>query len=293
MPQGLREEGSGLADALTGGPAVFSKDSTMTAQDILRHCDAGTVWPEPGGAGFTDLASAYQTALAVRALRLQRGESPRGYKIGFTNHLIWPRYQVFAPIWSSLWNTTVVHCDGAGSLSLARLCQPRLEPEAVFGFKATPPAGAGPGELFEALNWVAPGFEIVQSHQPDWKFTPPQTVADGGLHARLLVGRKVPIADLAQDAAQLDQLLSCARVRLRRNGEFVEEGAGANVLGSPLRALKHFLAELRACPGAADIAAGDIVTTGTWTDAWPVQEGERWTAHFDAALPALEVSFGR
>lgn len=146
-------------------------------------------------------------------------------------------------------------------------------------------------ELFEALDWVAPGFEVVQPHSPDWKFVAPQTVADGGLHGRLLVGPKVPISDLAQDADQLHRLLAAARVRLHRDGELVEEGAGANVLDSPLRALMHFLIELRSCPGATDLVAGDVVTTGTWTDAWPVLAGEKWTAGFDSALPVLEVRF--
>jgi 2-oxo-3-hexenedioate decarboxylase len=63
------------------------------------------------------------------------------------------------------------------------------------------------------------------------------------------------------------------------------------VLDSPLHALLHFLVELRSCPGATDLAAGDIVTTGTWTDAWPVQAGETWAARFDSALPSLEVRF--
>jgi 2-oxo-3-hexenedioate decarboxylase len=80
-------------------------------------------------------------------------------------------------------------------------------------------------------------------------------------------------------------------VRLFKNGELVEEGTGANVLDSPLRALMHFLVELRSCPGATDLVAGDVVTTGTWTDAWPVTAGENWAAVFDAALPALQVSF--
>lgn len=71
----------------------------------------------------------------------------------------------------------------------------------------------------------------------------------------------------------------------------MEEGAGANVLDSPLRALMHFLIELRSCPGATDLVAGDVVTTGTWTDAWPVLAGEKWTAGFDSALPVLEVRF--
>jgi 2-keto-4-pentenoate hydratase len=198
---------------------------------------------------------------------------------------------VFAPIWGSVWNTTIAFGDVGTTVSLASLCQPRIEPEAVFGFKATPRADASFEDLFDALDWVAPGFEVVQSHLPDWKFTAPQTVADGGLHGRLLVWQKVPITELARDAGQLHEVLARTRVRLHKHDILVEEGAGANVLDGPLRALMHFLAELRSCPCAPDLVEGDVVTTGTWTDAWPVQAGECWTARFNTVLPTVDVKF--
>ena len=62
----------------------------LTPRQILEHTDTGEPWPD-GSAGFADLPFAYETALAVRALRVARGEVPRGYKIGFTNRSIWPR----------------------------------------------------------------------------------------------------------------------------------------------------------------------------------------------------------
>jgi len=98
------------------------------------------------------------------------------------------------------------------------------------------------------------GFEIVQSHRPDWKFTAPQTVADGGLHGRLLVGRKRSIADLAPDAGSAPSHAGRCPGAPAQGGSLVEEGAGANVLDSPLHALLHFLVELRSCPGATDLA---------------------------------------
>jgi 2-oxo-3-hexenedioate decarboxylase len=263
----------------------------MTPREILDHDDSGELWPAGGGAAFTDLPSAYATALAVRGLRTARGETPRGYKIGFTNRTIWSRYNVYAPIWGSMWNTTIDYCDGNGALSRARLCQPRIEPETVFGFKTAPPPNASLDDLFDALDWVAPGFEIVQSHLPEWKFTAPQTVADAALHGRLLVGPKVAVNRLARDAGQLHRVLASARVRLHKGGNLVEEGVGAHVLDGPLHALMYFLKELRSCPDAPDLVAGDVVTTGTWTDAWPVRAGEQWNARFDAALPALTISF--
>ena len=158
----------------------FKRRQRMTPQEVLKHSDTGDLWPTSGDCDCNEVSSAYETALAVRALRVARGELPEGYKIGFTNRTIWSRYNVFAPIWGSMWNTTITHCNGAGVVSLARLCQPRIEPEVVFGIRATPRANSSLEELFEALEWAAPWFEIVQSHAPNWVFTAPQTVVDGG-----------------------------------------------------------------------------------------------------------------
>jgi len=264
----------------------------MSPQELLAHYDSARLWASgPGAAPGFDVAAAYQSALAVRQLRQLRGEVPRGYKIGFTNRNIWPRYQVFAPIWGTVWDSTLQFCEGAGLVELSGACQPRLEPEAVFGLRATPAVNASLDQLFECIDWVAPGFEIVQSHLPDWKFTAADTVADGGLHARLLVGRKVPVREVANSALALEKLLNAAKVSLHQDGREVEQGQGANVLEGPLHALHHFLQELRQCPNAPDLQTGDVVTTGTWTDAWPVQPGQTWTAQFDAPLSQLDVTF--
>ncbi len=262
----------------------------MTPQTILAHHDKARLWPEPASntEGF-GLPAAYQSSLAVRELRRARGEIPRGFKVGFTNRNIWPRYNVYAPIWGTVYDTTLTFCEGQGTLSLAGTCQPRIEPEAVFGMRSTPRPDASLDDLFDSIEWVAPGFEIVQSHLPDWKFKAPDSVADGGLHARLLVGRRIPLAAVATRASEFDKLLAATRVTLMKGDQTIDTGCGANVLDSPLRALHHFLAELRQCPGAPDLVQGDVVTTGTWTDAWPIEPGERWTGAFGSPLSGLQV----
>jgi 2-oxo-3-hexenedioate decarboxylase len=259
----------------------------MTPEQLLEHYDRGTDWR--AGCGL-DMGVAYERALSVRQLRIARGEQPRGYKIGFTNRNIWARYNVDGPIWGTVWNTTLAFCEGEGEVSLERTAHPRLEPEAVLGIARTPPPRATLDELFDSLEWVAPGFEIVQSHQ-DWKFAAADTAADGALHARLLVGPRVPVRQVATDASSFEQRLASARVRLHQGQDLRDEGAGSNVLDGSLHALRFFLQALRDCPGAADLAPGDVVTTGTWTDAWPVAPGETWRADFDAPLPALSVRF--
>ena len=262
----------------------------MTPEQLLRHHDRAESWP--GGCGLS-VPEAYERALSVRQLRIARGELPRGYKVGFTNRTIWPRYGVHQPIWGTVWDTTLSFCEGQGEVSLAGTCEPRLEPECVFGVAATPPARASLDDLLACIAWVAPGFEIVQSHLPGWKFTAADTVADGALHARLLVGRQLPAADLGRDAAGFEQRLAAAGITLRRGEDVVDQGTGANVLDGPLHALQHFVQALRDCPGAPDLQPGDVVTTGTWTDAWPVAAGETWRADFEAPLAPLSIRFIR
>jgi 2-oxo-3-hexenedioate decarboxylase len=264
----------------------------MTPQSLLDHTDKGRLWPAaPSDATGYGVAAAYRDALAVRSLRVTRGEIPRGFKVGFTNRNLWQRYNVAAPIWGTVFDTTLAFCENEGTLSLRNTCQPRIEPEAVFGMKATPATAASLEDLFDAIDWVAPGFEIVQSHLPGWKFRAPDTIVDNGLHARLLVGNKRRVRDLADNAAQLDQRLAACTVSLCKGDTVQEDGRGSNVLDSPLRALHHFLIELRQCPGAPDAMPGDVITTGTWTDAWPVAAGERWKAVFGAPLSDLAVDF--
>lgn len=262
----------------------------MTPDTLLHHTDTGLPWttrqstlPDYG------VDSAYADALAVRQLRIARGERPLGYKVGFTNRGIWPIYQVYAPIWGCVWDSTVAFCEGEGELNLDHTCEPRIEPEAVFGFHAPPAAEGGLKGLFESLAWVAPGFEIVQSHLAGWKFEAADAVANGSLHARLLVGQRVPVRDIASDASGLDAALAGAGVLLARDGQALAQGRGANVLDGPLQALWHFVQALRACPGAPDLQPGDLVTTGTWTDAYPVAPGQIWHGAFDAPLSPLSL----
>jgi 2-oxo-3-hexenedioate decarboxylase len=259
---------------------------------LLSHYDSAELWPGALSADEAfDVAQAYRAQMALRALRIARGEVPKGFKIGFTNRTIWPRYNVSGPIWGTVWDTTLAHCEGAGSVSLAGVCQPRIEPEVVFGIAKTPPAGATLQQLFECVEWMAPGYEIVQCHLPDWKFKAADTVADGALHGRLLVGAKAAVRNVANDADVFDATLAAAGLVLSRGGEEVDRGQGSFVLGGPLHALPHFLGELRQCPGAPELMPGDAVTTGTWTDAWPVAPGETWRSDFSGLLPGLEIRF--
>jgi 2-oxo-3-hexenedioate decarboxylase len=238
------------------------------------------------------LEEAYEVADEIRRRRIARGERPLGYKIGFTNRGIWQRYGVFAPIWGPVWDTTTERVDGAAtSVSLARFVAPRLEPEVMFGFAKTPRAGMSVGELAACIDWVAHGFEIVDTHFADWRFAAADTVADFALHGRLFVGPQVPIEAFGPAGRDAPEALAALSVTLVADDREVEVGRADIVLDGPLNALRLWVDAMAAQPQRWPIVAGDIVTTGTITDAAPlVAAGVRWQTRLsDPRLAAMTL----
>ena len=234
----LRPIAQELLDALARGGTIPSI--------VARHPAFG--WDE-----------AYAVAAEIVKLRRARGEKTVGRKIGFTNRNIWAEYGATAPIWAHVYDRTLIHAlDGRASISLAGSARPRLEPEIAFRLKSPLAADARePTEVLEAIEWLAPSFEIVDCHFADWKFESADSAADFSLHWRLVVGppRQIRRGDIA---ALVDQLRDC-RVTLRRNGVVADQGVGANALGHPSTALAHLADVLVRQPAFRPLAAGEIV----------------------------------
>ena len=226
-----------------------------------------------------DTARAYAVVARVRAMREARGERPAGRKIGFTNMTIWPRYGVTAPMWNYVFDRTVRDLGaGSGGLDLAGLPEPRIEPEVVLHLGRAPSPGMSEAELFGCVDWVAAGFEVVQSVYPGWKLTLPEATAAFGLHGALLIGPRHPVA---ADCAGWEHALGSFSVRLSRDGGPAIEGHATDVLGGPLKALDFLVEEIARHSPEAVLEAGEVVTTGTLTDAQPLGPAEAWSAAFD------------
>jgi 2-oxo-3-hexenedioate decarboxylase len=234
-------------------------------------------------------ADAYRVTAAMREMRVARGEKPIGRKIGFTNRTIWDEYNVHAPIWGTMYDTTVHDLAGLGPVPLSRFAEPRIEPEVVFGMARAPEPGMDVATLIECIEWVAHGFEIVQSIFPAWKFSPADTVVANGLHGALFVGPRIAFG---ADRASWIRALESFEIDLRCNGAIADRGHARNVLDGPLHALKHLVAMLADDPHNPPLAAGEIVTTGTLTRALPVKPGETWSTTLNGvALAGATITF--
>ena len=143
--------------------------------------------------------------------------------------------------------------------------------------------------LLESVDWVAHGFEVVQSIFPGWQFSVPDTVAAFGLHGALLIGPRHPVATHAKDRSRT---LSTFEIDLKRDGTVVDHGLGTNVLGGSVSALRHLIDLLARDQVNPALAAGEIITTGTLTRAFPVSVGETWTTELTGlALNGIRVRF--
>jgi 2-oxo-3-hexenedioate decarboxylase len=250
--------------------------------------------PSAANSAFT-FADAYRLTGELIALRQSRGERMVGRKIGFTNRAAWPAYGVNGPIWGAVWDSTLqmLPADAGNSvtLSLDGLMQPRLEPEIVLGLHKAP-ASAALADLVDAIEWVAHGFEIVQCPYADWKFTAADGIAAFGLHARLIVGPRVAVREFgATSATDFAARLSGLTLKLSCDDRSVAIGKGANVLDGPMQSLGHLVRTLAEQPELPPPGAGEIITTGTLTDAQTLAAGQRWQTQIgDAPLAGLRLS---
>ncbi len=259
-----------------------------TARALLGLLGTGA---QRSGIVVADMASAGRIVARIRALREAGGEHVVGRKIGFSNTDIWPLYGVDRPIWNYMWDSTVQESRSAeAQFDLSGLAEPRIEPEVVLHLSRTPETGMDEADLLHCIDRVAPGFEIVQSVFPGWKFTAASSCAAFGLHGGLVVG---PWYEIGQNHSDWAARLASFSVTLEKDGRVVETGQARKVLdGGPIAALRYLVETIHDDPAGVALAAGEIVTTGTLTDAYPVAPGEIWTTVFRGiGLGGLRVGF--
>ena len=258
---------------------------------IAAYDTATTLPPITASAPDFSVTDGYAVLHDIETRRGAQGWTAMGRKIGFTNRTIWPRYGVYQPMWAHVWTRTVHFArDGKAALPLNSLVQPRIEPEVVFKLKGPVPLTDDAAAVLACVEWMAPGFEIVQSHFPDWKFAAADCTAAFGLHGALVIGTPLPVTDA--NRAALAAALPAFELTLSRGDIVIDRGVGANVLGSPALALAHLARLLADQPQAPKLTAGEIITTGTITDAWPVAAGEAWSSDYGAlGIKGLALSF--
>jgi 2-oxo-3-hexenedioate decarboxylase len=238
---------------------------TRTAVPAIEALAASLHEAERSGQAVTapEVPFGLKEAYAVQALLLElregEGEWVTGRKLGFTSEAKMAQMGVSELIVGFL--TDAMAIEDGGTLDLAPLIHPRVEPEVAFRLGADVRAGAGPEALEAAVDAVAPALEIIDSRYRDFRFNLAQVVADNTSATRYVLG---PWSAVDGDLSSLPVVLSV-------DGATVAEGTTSDILGGPLRTLPR-LASLAAANGY-DLAAGSIILAGAATAAVALTPG--------------------
>jgi len=231
---------------------------------------------DPSALPELTVADGYAVQRATIDRRTANAGAPVGYKVGFTTPAIQEELGVDDPAYGHVLADTV---QPEGRLDASGLIDPKLEPELAvrLGAPLDPPVTAV--DVLAATDAVVPVVEVVDSRIEGWELTAGSAIADNALAARVVHG------DAIGDPSGVD--LSLEGVVVRRNGERVATGVGADVLGSPARVVA-WLADALADRDER-LTAGDLISTGSLTELIPFEPGDTVEARF-ASLGSVTVA---
>ena len=266
-------------------------DVVIIARELLSAYEAGQMVGTPPSSrpGF-DLNAAYEVERKLKQFREAAGHTAVGRKVGYANKALWRMLKLETLVWGHMYDDTVHHVDSnSAALSIAHPRSLKIEPEIVFGLKqAIVTEGLDAAAALASTDWLALGFEIIDCPFPGWKLQPSDFVASFGLHAALVIGEKIRVEP--ELIPKLVEQLSRFRVRMSKNGEFVEEGSGKNSLKNPALCLAELGAAIARRSPSERLSAGEIVSSGTLTAGHPTGKGDLWTAEVEGiSLPSLTL----
>jgi len=243
--------------------------ATIAAQLDLAETSATAVPMLSDKYPSMNMDDAYAIQDEIRRIKFDRGNTLAGLKMGFTSWAKMKQMGCDSPIRANLFDYFALPDDSVFKVSDA--CHPRVEAEVAFVLKQPL---SGPGikieDVIAATDFVIAAIEVIDSRFQNFKFDLPSVVADNASSCRFVIGSR-PV--------HIDKIdLITAGASIRKNGEIVEIGTGAAVLGHPAQAVA-MLANMLAEHGE-HIPANTFIMSGGITAAVAVEPGDHICAEF-------------
>ncbi|WP_028782143.1 2-keto-4-pentenoate hydratase [Thalassobacillus devorans] len=224
---------------------------------------------------------AYQIQLNYVEERKRNGAVINGKKIGLTSKAMQEMLDVDRPDYGHILDD-MVYSDQS-PIDADRFIAPRVEFEIAFVLKHSL---KGPrltlDDVKQAIDYVVPAAELIDSRIKDWKIKFEDTVADNGSSAGVVFG---------EGKKALEELdLPNIEMTVYQNGEFLDRAKGSAVLGNPLEGvvwLANALAEYNIA-----LNAGESILAGALAKAVPVKNGDSFKAEFEG-LGTVAIEFGK
>jgi 2-oxo-3-hexenedioate decarboxylase len=223
-------------------------------------------------AEYADLTvdEAYSIQQALMRFAERRGDRVVALKGGLTSKAKQITMGVHEPIYGFITESMVL--DEGEPLKIGELIHPRAEPEiAMFLRSDLRGPGVTPEQVLEATEAVAPAIEIIDSRYRNFNFTLVDVVADNASSSRIVVS--------SQRMKPSDLDLRLLGMVFEKNGEVVETGAGAAILGHPAIAVAWMANKLAEV--GRYLPAGQFVMPGAVANAHPVAPGDEVRVSYD------------
>ena len=174
--------------------------------------------------GRDDISTAYAVQRVLVADRLAAGARVVGRKIGLTSPAVQQQLGVDRPDFGVLFADMEI--ANGGVVPAGQLLQPKIEAEVAFVLGRDLDDD---GDVRDAVAFVVPALEIVDSRIADWDISFGDTVADNASSGLFVLGdARATLADVVP---------ADVRMAMRLDAETVSEGSGKACLGDPLNAL--------------------------------------------------------
>jgi|TARA_R110000868_G_scaffold40927_2_gene140533 2-oxo-3-hexenedioate decarboxylase len=240
--------------------AKHLEDAELQAYEVTKITD-----------DFPDMTyeDAFNIQWEIRRRKEARGTKIVGMKMGLTSWAKMAQMGVEKPCYGFLADYFSIP-DG-GQIKHDELIHPKVEAELAFVTKA-PLKGPGIhiGDVLRATDFVMPAVEIIDSRYKDFKFDLKSVIADNSSSSRFVAGGTM--------AKPEDLDLKNLGVVMEVNGEVVQLGAGAAVLGHPASSVA-MLANMLAERGE-HIPAGTFIMIGAITAAVQVNKGDSFCVRY-------------
>ncbi|MFF3571965.1 2-keto-4-pentenoate hydratase [Nocardia jiangxiensis] len=198
-----------------------------------------------------DIEDAYRIQDRLIGLRLGRGESIVGVKLGFTSKAKMAQMGVSDVIVGRL--TDAMRFDDGADVDLSRFIHPKIEPEIAYRLGRDVDLDDPATDIATCVDAVAPAMEIIDSRYRDFRFTYTDVIADNTSAAGYVIGPWQRMQEAGNRAVRLEVGATCV------------VGSTAAILGDPIKALHALvgMARHRSIP----LCAGQVVLAGAATAA--------------------------
>lgn len=211
--------------------------------------------------GRDDTDAAYAVQQRTEAAAAESGRVVVGRKIGLTSPAVQAQLGVDQPDYGTLFADTGF--ENGSEIAVEQFLQPRIEAEVALALsRDMDHANPSVEDILDALDWVAPALEIVDSRIANWDISLADTIADNASYGGHVIGPRL------RNAKHVD--FSALSMEMDLNGTVVSSGTGSDCMGSPIIAAAWLAATLYDL--GMPIRAGQIILTGALGSMVPVKK---------------------